>query len=482
MVGKDLRNFILEKIREIKTLHRKYTHPEGEPLTKRSAFFPLKENINKFLAGDKKKRFLVMPGLRGTGKTTLLMQLYRYLVKSKDIKNRNILYLSTDELVSSFADKGLLDAIRAYYKVVHENTIAETKKQTFLFIDEAHFDENWDTALKVVYDKSSNVFILATGSSALSLTIGTDTVRRAEMFPLFPLNYQKFLFMKHKIKPPKLTAKLVRKCIFTGSDREVEKLEKNYNKIKTSLTKLKRPPSIEFKNYLKYGGLPYSIKLEEKDSIVGRTKRIMDRIISYDLATIGSFKQENIPKIKLLVNFLAFKKPGKLSIRNLASHIRKSADFVESVLDSLEKAGVLFSCMAYGGAGRTTRKPLRYYFATPTLKFVLMKKKGMWDEENLGGLLEHLVASSLFRMKKVERIKFSPQNIFFDSRKGGADFLVKFGEKIIPIEVGIGKKKVGQVKKSMERFDSSHGILISKGEVEKKEDIIMIPPELFGFA
>lgn len=477
----DLENYILSKISEVRKKYKKYTEYKGEPLRKRNIFSRFKSELDKFLRGQTKRKFIVMPGLRGVGKTTILMQIYEYLVKKTSIDPKNILYITVDDLISTLSNKKLLEAIRTYYRVVHENTVAGTEEKTFLLIDEAHYDENWDRALKVVWDNKPNAFIIATGSSALSLTVSTDVVRRAEISSIFPLSYQEYLVMKYNICPPRSTAETVRKSIFEGP-KVIEDLRKKYNKIKLKLTELDKPRDIEFKNFLKYGGLPYTF-LYDKEKILEKTERILERIIYHDLATVGSFKQKNIPKIKSLMTFLALKKPGRLSYGSLSNNIDKSKNFVERALRSLEKTGLLLSTMAYGGAGKTTRKSPRYFFATPTIKYSLMEKIGRWENSKaqIGMLLEHLVASRLFRMKKAKKIE-GPSGIFYDSRKGGADFLVSFKDYKIPIEVGIGEKSVRQVETTMDRFNSPYGVLICDTEVEKENKIIKIPHELFSFA
>ncbi|MDR0912181.1 MAG: AAA family ATPase, partial [Methanobrevibacter sp.] len=53
----------------------------------RSEYYKIKNYLDDFIE-DKhvEDRFIVMPGLRGLGKTTILFQLYNYLVNEKDIK------------------------------------------------------------------------------------------------------------------------------------------------------------------------------------------------------------------------------------------------------------------------------------------------------------------------------------------------------------------------------------------------------------
>ena len=43
-----------------------------------------------------------MPGLRGVGKSTILYQIYDYLINTQNIDNNNILFLDVDELTSNY--------------------------------------------------------------------------------------------------------------------------------------------------------------------------------------------------------------------------------------------------------------------------------------------------------------------------------------------------------------------------------------------
>ena len=98
----------------------------------------------------------------------------------------------------------------------------------------------------------------------------------------------------------------------------------------------------------------------------------------------------------------------------------------------------------------------------------------------LGILAENLIASYLFRMKETLNI---PTRFFYAPEKEGVDFLLQTGAgEIIPVEVGIGKKGEGQIKKSIARYHSEHGVLISDTEeISMKKGIVRIPLTNFAF-
>lgn len=60
---------------------------------KKKEYYQLKEHIDTFLEKESDDRFFIMPGLRGVGKTTIIYQLFGYLLNEKQIpKNRIYTY------------------------------------------------------------------------------------------------------------------------------------------------------------------------------------------------------------------------------------------------------------------------------------------------------------------------------------------------------------------------------------------------------
>ena len=98
----------------------------------------------------------------------------------------------------------------------------------------------------------------------------------------------------------------------------------------------------------------------------------------------------------------------------------------------------------------------------------------------MGLLLENLVATSLYKLRMYRKDGF---NLYYDSRKGGVDFIIKsFDKKAVPIEVGIGKKNKKQISNAMKKYKSTHGIVISNktDHIVKDENIIFIPTQTFS--
>ena len=84
-------NFIDENMREIPASLNDNLNGENGRFSKRIEFEEIKDEINKYLNGKKNDRFIVLPGIRGVGKTTLLYQIYEYLIKEKNIPVDHVL-------------------------------------------------------------------------------------------------------------------------------------------------------------------------------------------------------------------------------------------------------------------------------------------------------------------------------------------------------------------------------------------------------
>ena len=70
----------------------------GVKFNHRDDFDEIKLLMDEFIDGNNVNRYIVLPGLRGVGKTTILFQAYDYLLNQKNINPEQILYFSCEEL------------------------------------------------------------------------------------------------------------------------------------------------------------------------------------------------------------------------------------------------------------------------------------------------------------------------------------------------------------------------------------------------
>src|SRR3989338_2234392 len=129
----------------------------------------------------------IIAGVRGTGKTTLLAELYAIEEKALFINAEIVLKYGVD----------LLDLLH----------YASAKGYTTLLIDEIHVLSAWEKNMKIWFDETRGKIIL-TGSSALALKVkGSELSRRARSFELKPLSFREYLQFKTKKEFPVVTLK-----------------------------------------------------------------------------------------------------------------------------------------------------------------------------------------------------------------------------------------------------------------------------------
>lgn len=473
----ELMQYILAKQRLMPKIISSKLSSNNKKLNHRTDYFRIKEYIDNFLNGNNQNRFIVMPGLRGVGKTTILLQLYEYLIKN-DVPNSDILYFDVSEL-KSFYDVNILDVITNFIENIHQTTMVELNKPIFLLIDEVHFDKNWTLTGKIVYDNNNNIFMIFTGSSAIELQIHADAIRRMEKKPIFPCTFPEYLFLKQNIHFPKEMSFALQDLILNGN---VDLAITNERKIQESMINLDNDPDIEFKKFLTQHSFPFSLKIQDFQ-IHEKTINNINRIIEKDIPSLKTFNTSTNDTISRIVTYIAMQKPGGTSNVKLAQMLGVSPNTINNILNVLEKTQLLFPITAYGTGSKIIKKPWEYFFLAPSIKTSINFEIGRYNLNNkkcLATLAETLVASSLYKLKL---LRHNFIGLFYDPKKSGVDFLVRNIDKIIPIEVGVGKKTKSQLTKAINNYNSDYGILISNRtfSIKKENNIIYIPLRTFSY-
>lgn len=482
-----LLKYTLAKLAEAPQLVKTHLEQAGKTLKFRRAFFRIQKYVDDFLMGEKlgniSKRLIILPGLRGVGKTTIVFQIYDYLKNQKKIEQDRILYISTDEL-KAYLGKKILDVTDTFIQEVHKTSPTYLDKELFILVDEAHFDNNWSETAKILFDKSKKIFMIFTGSSALNLELSVDAARRTTKEIIFPMNFSEYLTLKYEYWfPPKNMAESIRNLIFLGSkDDIIDYASKNENELTKKFMKIERPIDKEWEDFVCYKGFPFTLNMSQIEAHE-KIFSMIERVIEKDIFSIQSFNTDTRNTISRILSFLALQSPGGTSDAKLSERLGISPTSVRNILEVLEKTHLIFSIKPHGGAGKIVRKPWKYYFLSPSINTSIRFKLGAYDtrsREMFGALVENLVASYLIRMKETINL---PTGIFYDHEKEGVDFLIQDAEEnIIPIEVSFGKKDKGQVEKAIKKYNSKYGIIICEcPNIKKEGNIIYIPLITFSF-
>lgn len=474
-----LEDFLNKQITEMPLVINEELIYKNQKFNHRTDFNEITPFIDDFLNGNNINRFLVLPGLRGVGKTTILYQTYEYLQANKNMSPNQILYISCDD-INRMMECDIFKVIEYYLKEFHNSTFRTIDKEIFLLIDESHFDKKWSQAGKLIYDKTKKIFMIFTGSSAIKLEHEAEASRRILKNTICPLNYSQHLKLKYDYDSGNISNEIFN-LLFTGDITESSKLE---NKIKTDLLNLKNYTTTDWDKYFKCGGFPAVMHETNQRIIFKKLYSIVDSIVRKDLGTLKNITSTSEDQTLRLLKFLAQKFPGDVSQNTLAQASKTSQSNANSLMNLLERTQLIFHYEPYVGPNGRAKKSWQYYFASPSIRHSINKHFGfssMKKEDYEGILLENLVASSLFNAKNNEN--YFEFDVFFELGKNTVDFLIKKGhDNPIPIEVGLGTKNKRQIKKSMNKFNSDYGIIISNTTktIQKDDDVIYIPIKTFS--
>ena len=471
-------NFINGEINDLpKKLKRKITTDDDEKFNTRSEIKPLKSYVDGFIDGGKSNRFVVLPGLRGVGKTTMLYQLYDYLLKEKNVPSNQILYFSCEEL-NDIVECSVREITEIFLDNQHNTNLNLLDKKIFLLVDESQYDKNWALSGKIIFDKSDDVFMIFTGSSALDLEYNADAARRIRKKIITPLSYREHVRLNYDVDLMDLSDSLKR-LLFNGDCGDAVECESRAWDV---LINNWDYSSNDWDYYLRYGGFPFLFDDLDLYPLVDITKRV----VSDDMVLLKNFTHQNQVNANRILRYIALQKPGEVSQSKLSSYLQTSALNVKNILDILEMTHLIFHVEPYSVSSKRISKSWKYYFATSSLKNALVSSIGNTNlsvSEFEGSLLENLVASSLFNLSLSDSgLDFS---LYYDAKKKvNVDFLIQHVyESPIPVEVGKGKKDKRQIKNAMNRYNSDFGVVVSNktSSIKQVGDVIFVPPKTFSF-
>lgn len=455
MKNKELQDYIQTQIvLAPKRLEGISRDAKGDPLFKRSVFFELREYADNFLKKGNEPRIIVMPGLRGTGKTTLLAQLFASLNGAARF------YISVDEVIKRF-NAGLWDIVENYEELSGQR-IEETGAPMVFFFDEIHFDKKWAFFLKSVYDKSKNVMVFCTGSAALLLReqIAADVARRVFFVDINPVCFSEYMLFKYGKKPEKEIARDATEALLRSDDAQevFEKLRKQENKIKKYWLDI---DPLEVHRYIKFGTFPFTLNIGNESLAANFIAQIINKIIYSDIPQFYNFENETLNRIDRIL-YLISETLG-VSVAKLSQTLEIKPDTLRLILKSLESAGLVLRVAPWGAHFRQVKKPSKYLFAAPALRFSYLSARessGVFENYK-GSLFEDLAGMYLNSILP----RFGDYSLAYDVAEGGADFIVSSGKRKIVIEIGAGKKNYRQVGATAAKIKSNYSVVVSNDEI-----------------
>ncbi|KKP68471.1 MAG: hypothetical protein UR66_C0005G0018 [Candidatus Moranbacteria bacterium GW2011_GWE1_35_17] len=471
-MNQELIQYLQKQIQTTDTRLGHFTHDlSGEKYPQRFLYVKLKKYLDDFLNKTSSNRMVIIPGFRGVGKTTLTAQV------CSEFKNKNYrtLFLSIED-VRNYFDIGINEILSSYEKIIGEN-LESVSSPVLLFLDEVQTDPKWAVTLKSLFERTRNVFICVTGSSAIVLQSTPNIARRAIFEPMTPMCFSEYQMIKNKVYPFARLKNKIRQAVYFSSTAEdmYLKLSDLKYQVNNYWSKVDRHDIVK---YLSYGTFPFTITMPDEISIYNNISLLLEKIIKQDMPTLGSFDQDTLGAVKRILNAIA--ENDTTSLVTLANKFDMNRLTIANIFDVLEKAELMVKIPPHGSNMTIANKPNKYLFMSPAIRmsfFYFTGNEGTYLTRQ-GKLLEDSVGAHLYR----EFILRGDGVIRYDSAQGGADFILQIGNnKKIIVEVGMGAKDKKQVVSTMRKIKSDYGIVFSSGtlNIDRENNIVNIPLDYY---
>lgn len=479
MINPEIKNYVARQLTEqAKILRLSAYDRDGRACLKRCFYYCLEKHARNFLETGSEPRWIMVPGLRGVGKTTVLAQ---FFFEYQNRFNGRALYISLDDIVNKLGSD-LFTVLDAYEELLGES-FSSLKENVLLLVDEVHFDPKWQAALKSLYDKSRRVFIVSTGSSAIAINRTADVARRSLVEKMYPLKFTEYVMLADMASKrqescfPFELSKEIAHALFesNNADEVCQRLKllepeiRNYWQ-KTDIQAIHR--------YIKYYSLPSVLPYSDDIAIYTILNSVVDRIAEKDLPTMHSFSSAVLAKIPSLLFLVA-----SSDIRSLAAFAKDLRDIDEktliAVFRTLEEAELLLRVYPFSlSAPKRVRKPSKYLFFASSIRAALihLTDSRAIDMQHKGKLLEDSIGMYLYcHFAGVIGASFG-----YDDAQGGADFVVEAGGRRIVVETGWNKQDGNQAVQTIKSTKADYGLLVTTSSiVESKDNVATVPFEVF---
>jgi hypothetical protein len=218
--------------------------------------------------------------------------------------------------------------------------------------------------------------------------------------------------------------------------------------------------------------------IEREEDVYERVLGVLGKVINEDLPAFRPFDRDTLDKVWKLLMLLSISE--RVSLQKLCSDIGISRVTLIDVLDLLVRSEIIHPVRAYGSLNKGATSTPKYKFVAPAVKAALLWKAGKLTTSGVvfGKLLEDAVASTLYRL----RVTGGWPESYYDSDKGGADFVVVFkDDSRIVLEVGYGRKDTDQLSRTARKVRPRYSVLVSDGPMrcERDGDVLRIPSKVF---
>lgn len=377
---------------------------------------------------------IVITGARGSGKSFIMRQTAKTLIK-EGIRKNNI-------LIVNFEDPRFVELntkiLQQLYDVYLE--FLNPQEKPYLFLDEIQEVKDWEKWVRTIHElDKAKIIISGSNAKLLSRELSTLLTGRHLDLVIFPLSFKEFLRFKN--------VDLSKRFEIVNKEIEIKRL---------------------LREYIKFGSFPEVVLGGEKKQIL---LNYFEDILNKDI--VRRFKIRKSKELVSLAKFYLGNISSLITFSSLERTLNISVDTVEKFSRYLEDTFILFFLKRFSYKFREQEKSPRKVYA---IDVGLANTIGFRFSQNMGKLAENLV---FLELKRKEMLGSNLEIYYWkDVNHREVDFLIKENLKVKQLiqvcwEVNRPETKNREIRallKAMKEFNLEEGLIITD-DYEAEENI-----------
>ncbi|MFP4402204.1 MAG: ATP-binding protein [Candidatus Nanoarchaeia archaeon] len=384
---------------------------------------------NDILKYDLTDEITVLKGIRRCGKSTLLVNHIKELLK-KGIDVRDILFINfEDPRLGTDLDTNIFEQILEVYKEYVNNSA-----NIYIFLDEIQNVTGWEKWVRTVYElkKVKKIYITGSSSKLLSREFGTALSGRYLDLNIYPASFLEFLE-------------------FNG--------ENNITKQKLVTEKIKYKKY--FNQYLEIGGFPKIILTKEEFLRKKEILNYFETIILKDI--VARYNLKNYDNVRKVAIYLISNISKITNLNKVKTSLNISYELIDKYFEYLRETYLVYELNKYDTSLKKQYSSNKKVYVSD-ISFA--KEIGFSFSENIGRVYENLVFLELIK-------RFN--EIYYHNENHECDFIIKEGLNIthaIQVTKSLSnpdtrKRELNGIKDAMEKHNLSLGLILTEDESEE---------------
>ena len=383
------------------------------------------------------KEITMLIGPRQSGKTTIMKQVQKDLLKEK----METVYLNLD------IDKDI-EVLESQEKLLQFLKL-HIKNTGYVFIDEFQKKKNAGVFLKGLYDMDLPYKFIISGSGSIELKEKTyeSLAGRKRIFTIYPVSFEEFALYKCDYKYDTL--------------KEIHNIEPEKEKLL-------------FNEYMSYGGYPKVVITEDKNEKYAIINEIVQSFLHKDVLTL--IKYEKLDDFQKLIKILGTYNGSMLEYTNLSNATGLSPKTIKNYIRYLEETHIIKRITPFSKKriGEITKMPTLYFIDIGFLHYSL-GSFGSLQSEKEGLLFQNIIWRML---EELFENKGASINYWRTKTHQEVDFVIDYQNTLSACEIKYSSKKIStsSLYSFQRKYPKSNLYIINKGgNTVEKEAVRVVP-------